>query len=91
MFRVFTPFGQASWHFPQTIQRLVIGLKDCISPRLQSNMIFRKLKSVNCPAEQVAAHVPQEIQVAALGSLSSSFLYNSEWVVSKSNVALSFL
>jgi hypothetical protein len=89
MCRVFKPFGQASWHFPQTMQRLIIGLSDCVSPRLQSSMIFRRLKSVNCPAEQVEAHVPQEMQVAALGSSFSNFSYNSELTASKSKVVLS--
>jgi hypothetical protein len=73
------------------MQRLMIGVSDCVSPRLQSNMFLRKLYSVNCPAEQVAAHVPQEMQVAALGSSFKSFLYRSEVLVSKSKTALSFL
>jgi hypothetical protein len=91
MCRVFTPFGQASKHLPQSIQRLMTGLSDFVSPRLQSNMILRKLKSVNCPAEQVEVHVPQEIQRAALGSSCKSFSYKSVHVESKSNTELSFL
>jgi hypothetical protein len=67
-FRVFTFLGQASVHLPHNIHFSISLATASISPLITKRLIFRKLKVVNCDAEQVAEQVPQEMQVSKLGS-----------------------
>ena len=62
-------FGHTKIHLPHNIHFDISSFTSLIIPRLKSIDILRKLKEVNCPAEQVAAQDPQKIHNLRLGSI----------------------
>jgi len=83
-FRVLTPLGHASWHFPQSMHFCTSLSRPLISPLFTRRISLRKLKSVNLAAVQVAAQVPHEIQRFRLGSAAATFRATSWLLLSKS-------
>lgn len=84
--RVFTPRGQTSVHFPQSIHFDASLYTEAVSPLRMAWQSERKLKVVNFPAEQVAVQLPQAMQRSKVGSFAESEKAKSRLALSRSQI-----